>query len=168
MANETMQRRTGHHVGMLLLAVFVAAAAGCNGLGTGRGGIGTKTTLVDTGRTPKKVTDWGSLAWAVSGEAGNCRTMTLGRVRIKAGRANSRHRHGNCDELLYLVSGQLDHYADDVGTLRMSAGDVIVIPAGVTHNARCVSAGDAEMIVIYSSPKREFEPMPSPRAKKPD
>ena len=121
-----------------------------------------ETTVIHTDRTRKRVTDWGWLAWPVSREAGNCETMTLGRVCIRAGQANPPHRHGNCDELLYLLSGRLDHYADDVGTLRMAPGDVIVIPAGVAHNAQCVGEGDAEMIVVYSSAQREFESVLGP------
>ena len=157
MADNATQHGTGRHVAMTVVAAaIVAAVVGCNGAPT-TGGM--KTTVAHTGQTPKKVTDWGSLAWAVNAEAGNCRTMTLGRVSIKAGQANGRHRHGNCDELLYLISGELDHYASDVGTLRMKPGDVIVIPAGVIHNARCVSTDDAETIVIYSSAKREYEPV---------
>jgi len=116
-----------------------------------------KTSVVATREAARKTTGWGWLAWAVSGEAGNCETMTLGRVCIRSGCENPRHRHGNCDELLYLLSGALDHHADDVGTLRMTAGDVIVIPAGVSHNARSVGGEDAEMIVVYSAARREFE-----------
>ena len=163
MVNDMTQRGTVCKVAMTVLAAaFLAAATGCNKQGmTG----GMKTTLEHTGQTPKKVTDWGSLAWAVNAKAGNCNTMTLGRVSIKAGKANPHHRHGNCDELLYLVSGELDHYAEDIGTVRMKPGDVIVIPRGVVHNARCVSTTDAETIVIYSSAAREFEPVAPPADK---
>lgn len=126
-----------------------------------------KTTVARTNEMQKKVTDWGWLTWAVSGEVGNCQTMTLGRVCISAGRANPRHRHDNCDELLYLLSGRLDHHADDVGTLPMGPGDVIVIPAGVAHNARCTSDDDAEMIVVYSSAQRHFQPVPDSPDKTP-
>jgi quercetin dioxygenase-like cupin family protein len=115
-----------------------------------------QTTVVRTGDVARQVADWGHLAWAVSKEAGNCETMTLGRVCIRAGQSNPRHVHDNCDELLYLLTGELDHHADDVGTLAMRAGDVIVIPAGVAHNARCTSTVDAEMIVVYSSGQRGF------------
>jgi mannose-6-phosphate isomerase-like protein (cupin superfamily) len=165
MANDTTRRRAVYNVAMTVLAAaFLAAAAGCNNQGmTGD----MRTTLEHTGQTPKKVTDWGSLAWAVNGKAGNCNTMTLGRVIIKADKANPHHRHGNCDELLYLISGELDHYAEDIGTVRMKPGDVIVIPLGVIHNARCVSKTDAETIVIYSSAAREFEPAAPPAEKAP-
>ena len=156
MVNNATQRRTGRHLAIMALAAFLAAAAGCDGMPM-NGGMKMKTTVAHTDKTPKKVTDWGSLAWSVNSKAGNCETMTLGRVTIKAGKANPRHRHGNCDELLYLLSGELDHFASDVGKLRMKPGDVIVIPIGVAHNARCVSTDDAEMIVIYSSANREIE-----------
>ena len=156
MTDDTTRRRAVYHVAMTVAAAFLAVAAGCNNQGmTG----GMKTTLAHTGQTPKKVTDWGSLAWTVNAKAGNCNSMTLGRVSIKADKANGRHRHGNCDELLYVLSGELDHYAEDIGIVRMKPGDVIVIPAGVIHNARCVSKTDAEVIVIYSSADREFEPV---------
>ncbi|MDP6544034.1 MAG: cupin domain-containing protein [Phycisphaerae bacterium] len=157
MTSDTTKRRAVYNVAMIVLAAaFLAAATGCNNQPmTG----GMKTTLAHTAQTPKKVTDWGSLAWTVNAKAGNCNSMTLGRVIIKADKANGRHRHGNCDELLYVVSGELDHYADDIGTVRMKPGDVIVIPAGVVHNARCVSKTDADLIVIYSSAAREFEPV---------
>ena len=116
-----------------------------------------KTTVVHTDLTARKTTDWGSLAWAVSAEAGNSRSMTFGRVCINAGCENPQHRHDNCEELLYLLCGELDHFAEDVGVLAMKGGDVIVIPAGIVHNARCTGKADAEMIVIYSSPQRHFQ-----------
>ena len=116
-----------------------------------------KTTVVTTGETEKKAFDWGSTAWCINRAAGNSETLTFGKVVIKAGQANAKHRHGNCDEILYLLSGELDHCAEDMGSARMSPGDAIVIPTGVAHYAKCLSTEDAEMIVVYSSPEREIE-----------
>ena len=116
-----------------------------------------RTTVVKTDETQKKAFDWGSTAWCINREAGTSETLTFGKVVIKAGQANANHRHSNCDEILYLLSGELDHYADDMGSARMTPGDAIVIPTGVAHYAKCPSAEDAEMIVIYSSPEREIE-----------
>jgi quercetin dioxygenase-like cupin family protein len=59
--------------------------------------------------------------------------------------------------VLYLLSGELVHYAEDTEPTRMSPRDVISIPAGVFHHATCVSDEAAEMIVVYSSPKRDIE-----------
>ena len=115
-----------------------------------------RTTVVDTDQTPRDGFDWGTTAWCISGKAGNSETLTLGRVVVRAGQSNPRHGHETCDELLYLLAGEIEHYADDLDAVRMRPGDVISIPAGVYHNAKCVSTGDAEMIVVYSAPERDL------------
>jgi quercetin dioxygenase-like cupin family protein len=116
-----------------------------------------RTTVVATSAAPKAESDWGSTSWCIGAAAGNCRTMTFGRVVINRGHSNPRHRHATCDEILYLLSGELEHFADDIEPVRMRPTDAIVIPAGVSHFARCVGETDAEMIVVYSSPSRDFE-----------
>ena len=116
-----------------------------------------RTSVVHTDETPRQEFDWGSTAWCVSEAAGNSEKLTLGRVVIRPGRSNPRHAHHTCDEVLYLLSGELVHYADDMDPVRMGPRDVISIPAGVFHYATCVSDAEAEMLVAYSSPKRDIE-----------
>ena len=115
-----------------------------------------QTALVHMAHAPKTEFEWGSTAWGVSKEACGSPDLTVGRVIIKAGRANGSHYHSNCDEVLYLLAGKLDHYADDIGCVRMEPGDAILIPAGVAHHAECLSDDDAEMIVVYSAGEREI------------
>ena len=117
-----------------------------------------RTSVIRTSETPRDEFDWGTTAWSVGAAAGNSNSLTFGKVTIRAGQANPRHRHDNCDEILYLLSGTLEHYADDVGAAEMAPGGAIFIPAGVAHNARCTSERDAEMIVVYSSPRRRIAP----------
>ncbi len=100
--------------------------------------------------------DWGSLTWLASEQIGNAKGLTLGRVTMKAGNSNPRHRHPNCEEVLYLLRGRLEHTVGDE-TFVMSAGDVISIAPGVFHNATCISETDADMIVAYSGGTRGFE-----------
>lgn len=100
--------------------------------------------------------NWGSLLWLANGELGNADGLTLGRVVIKRGQSNPRHRHPNCEEVLYLLGGELQHtLGDETFTLR--AGDTLSIPAGVWHNAVSGGEQDADMIVVYDSAQREFE-----------
>ena len=115
-----------------------------------------RTSMVSAGTAEPNIFDWGSTAWSVSGDAGNSASMTFGDVVIKARQANGHHRHANCDEILYLITGTLEHYADDVEPMAMGPGDVIFIPAGVAHHAVCTGDTDAKMIVVYSSPRREI------------
>ncbi len=103
--------------------------------------------------------DWGSLRWLAGKDIGNAQGMVVGRVIIKRGHSNPRHSHPNCEEMLYLLRGRLEHTvgADKVIT---EAGEVIVVPAGVPHIARNIGDEDADMIVAYSAGVREFRPEP--------
>jgi quercetin dioxygenase-like cupin family protein len=98
---------------------------------------------------------WGSLRFFANRELGTA-NLTVGRTVIQPGERNPRHSHPNCAEVLYLLSGTLDHY---IGNEKypMSAGDRIVIPAGVPHFAVNTGAEDADMIVCFDSGDREFK-----------
>ncbi len=98
--------------------------------------------------------DWGHLEWMVSGELGNSSTMTVGRCYILPGRENPRHFHPNCDEVLHVLTGTIEHsFGDEV--IPMTAGDTISIPIGVMHNARNVGDDEAVFVIAFSTPDRE-------------
>lgn len=99
---------------------------------------------------------WGRLIWRVSAERGNSTTMTVGECIIAPGEQNGRHRHPNCDEVLYVASGRIVHSAGDVLT-EMSEGDIISIPSGVVHNARNIGETEAHLFISFSSAYRESE-----------
>ena len=98
---------------------------------------------------------WGSLRWLASREVGNAEGITLGHVVIRTGASNPRHAHPSCEEILYLLSGRLEHTLGDE-TFPLAPGDTLAIPAGVFHNAASVGEEDAEMIVAYSTGERDF------------
>jgi quercetin dioxygenase-like cupin family protein len=95
------------------------------------------------------------IKWLFSGKTAPDAAQTLGYVVIEPGQKNPLHSHPNCEELLYLISGELDHSLEDA-VYRLKPGDSIRVPAGVKHDARCVSAEPATMVVIYSVPNREM------------
>ena len=99
--------------------------------------------------------DWGSLSWVASRHVGNVEDMTLGRVVIKKGQSNPRHCHPNCEEVLYLLSGRIEHTLGDM-TFILDAGDTFAVPAGVFHNGANIGDGDADMVVAYSTGARDF------------
>jgi quercetin dioxygenase-like cupin family protein len=102
------------------------------------------------------VEDWGSLRWVAGRDQGNSDDVTVGLVTINAGCSNPRHGHPNCDEVLYLLAGTLEHTLDDECVL-MHAGDTLSIRRGVHHNARNVGDTDAELLVVFSSADRRIE-----------
>lgn len=99
---------------------------------------------------------WGRITWLVSHSLHNSETMTVGRVMIKAGHGNPVHRHPNCDEVLHVLHGRIEH---TLGAAKyvMYAGDAISIPAGEWHNARALDEIDAEMVICFSSANRTTE-----------
>ena len=97
--------------------------------------------------------DWGTLTWLAS-TALTDSDITVGRVVIKPGKSNPRHCHDSCEEVLYLLQGQLTHSFADEST-EMKAGDTIVVPPGIMHNAINTGDMDADMIVSYSSGTRD-------------
>jgi quercetin dioxygenase-like cupin family protein len=98
--------------------------------------------------------EWGSLTWLASGQLTGSE-LTLGRVVIKQGMSNPRHCHDNCEEVLYLLRGRLRHTFGDQ-SVEMQAGDTLVLPAATMHNALNIGDEDADMIVAYSSGRRDF------------
>jgi len=98
---------------------------------------------------------WGSLTWIASRAIGNTEGVTVGRVTIRKGENNPRHSHRNCEEVLYLLAGELDHTVGEEN-VHLMPGDTLVVPAGIFHNARSVGDVDADMIVTYSAGDRDF------------
>lgn len=99
-------------------------------------------------------TPWGRLNWHVSAALGNSETMTVGRCFIKPGDQNGRHLHPNCDEILSVLKGHIEHSWNDE-KFEMREGDVVSIPSGVVHNARNIGTDEAELAISFSSAYRE-------------
>jgi quercetin dioxygenase-like cupin family protein len=94
-----------------------------------------------------------TIKWLFSGETAPGAAQTLGYVVIQPGNKNPLHAHPNCEEVLYLISGELEHSFDGA-VFRLRPGDAIRVPAGVKHDARCTSVEPAAMVVCYSVPDR--------------
>ena len=98
--------------------------------------------------------DWGELHWYVSGQIGNSQSMTVGKCILKPGCENPRHQHPNCEEVLQVIQGRIAHtFVDEV--FEMAAGDTLVIPSNIVHNARNVGAEEAIMTIVFSTAERQ-------------
>jgi quercetin dioxygenase-like cupin family protein len=74
---------------------------------------------------------------------------------LNPGHANPRHSHPNCDEVLHVLCGRLEHSVGDEVVV-LEPGDTLVIPAGVPHQARTLGTEPADTVVAYSTGRREF------------
>lgn len=99
-------------------------------------------------------TPWGRLVWMAAGRLGNSETLTLGKCYIAPGAANPRHYHPNCDEVLHVLQGDIEHSLNG-DTFRVAAGETVSIPMGSMHNARNLGNEEAELLIVFSSADRQ-------------
>lgn len=67
---------------------------------------------------------WGTLRWVADHSRAEVAGLTLGRVTLNPGYCNPRHSHPNCDEVLHVLSGTMEHSV---------RGEVFVLRAGDTR-----------------------------------
>ena len=116
-----------------------------------------KQRVVEAAQGDRADFPWGSITWLHSGAFSGSEELTLGEVIIRAGKANPMHTHANCEEVLYLLEGELEHTCGDERSYHLTPGSSICIQRGLPHNAKCVSESDARMVVAYSSAYREMQ-----------
>lgn len=97
---------------------------------------------------------WGRLHWLCSGERLPDARQTFGLAEIAAGQKNPRHFHPNCDEVLYVLEGELEHTLADA-VYHLTPGALLHIPAGVPHDARNNGPTTARMVIAYNVPDRQ-------------
>jgi len=102
-----------------------------------------------------KAEDWGSLTWLADKNVLNTKGVSVGHVVIKRGMSNPRHCHPNCEEVLYLLKGRLEHTIGDKKII-VEEGDALLVEKGVFHNATSLGDTDASMIVVYSASERQM------------
>jgi quercetin dioxygenase-like cupin family protein len=98
---------------------------------------------------------WGSLRWMMNGQVDPRARQTFGVAELKPGQRNPRHLHPNCEEILYVVSGSCEHIVgNDKVTLK--AGDLVLIPRGVPHQAIVLGSEPFRSVVSYDTPDRQM------------
>lgn len=101
--------------------------------------------------------EWGEITWLDGDDRTAGTGLTVGRVTFNPGGANATHRHPNCEESLYVLSGSLDHAIGDERTI-LEPRDLLHIPAGEPHKATNVSDEDeAVAMIAYDTADRRVE-----------
>jgi len=99
--------------------------------------------------------EWGRLHWYAGAPQANSEFVTVGKCVLFPGKENPRHYHPNCEEVLHVLAGTIDHFVEGDGWLPMNAGDTITISKNVWHHARNVGAEEAHLLICFSSANRK-------------
>lgn len=76
---------------------------------------------------------------------------------MSPGGENGMHHHPDCEECIYVLSGDIEHTVDG-RAIRQSAGDFLAVPVGVQHGTKNIGNSQAELMIAFSSGNREFVP----------
>ncbi|OXM17002.1 cupin domain-containing protein [Paenibacillus herberti] len=98
--------------------------------------------------------EWGGIQWLMGQEIDPECEMTFGMVFIHPGIENPRHIHPNCEEVIFVLSGECDHTLGDE-VVHLKPGMLLRIPRNVPHNATVTSWEPCRMIIAYSAPDRK-------------
>ena len=118
---------------------------------------GLRATVVRAGAARIAPQDWGCLTWFADAALGNSQEVTVGRCLLHPGRANPRHSHPNCSEVLVVIQGRIAHTVEDGREVELETGDTISIPPRMAHQARNIGPGDAVLMLTFTSAQRQVE-----------
>lgn len=116
-----------------------------------------KTRVIRRAEVKTQHKDWGTLRWNLGGTAFQDINQTFGIVTIKPGQANPMHSHPNCDEVLYVIRGRLEHTLPEGGMVSLETGDSIILPRGKAHQARNSGQEEAVAAVLFNTWDRQVE-----------
>jgi mannose-6-phosphate isomerase-like protein (cupin superfamily) len=110
--------------------------------------------VTDAEQLPVEQSAWGTLQWVCNEKLMPGSAQTVGLATILPGKQNPVHYHPNCEEVLYVLSGQgLQSY--DGRTIQLKAGMTIRIPAKVRHNMVNTGTETLRTLVSFSSGDRK-------------
>ena len=114
----------------------------------------------DIGSTPE-TTPFGSVHWVSREGDPPGAEMTVGLAVFDAGKSNVEHIHPNCEEIVYVLDGAVEHTLGDQRTM-LHAGDLIVVPRNVPHRLMNTTESPVRAYIVFSSPDRQFVPIERP------
>ena len=110
--------------------------------------------VTDAAQLPVETSAWGTLQWICSGKLMPGAEQTVGLATIEPGKRNPVHYHPNCEEVLYVLSGQGVHSYNG-RTVELKAGMTIRFPAGVKHNMINTGKETLRTLVSFSTGDRK-------------
>jgi quercetin dioxygenase-like cupin family protein len=100
---------------------------------------------------------FGSVEWAVRTGHPRGAESTVGLAVFDPGQSNVEHTHPNCEEVVYVLDGEVEHTLGDQSAT-LHAGDLIVVPRGTPHRLINHGRTPVRAYIVFSSPDRQFVP----------
>ncbi len=132
-------------------------AAALSGAGSASAAEEMTLSLAAYDKIPAAKFPWGWIRWLMNAEIDPKSEITVGIVLLEAHQTNQLHIHPNSQEVLHVLSGACEHLVGDTWH-KVSAGDTLLIPKGVPHQARTADSPCLSML-SYNTGKRVMVPV---------
>ena len=76
--------------------------------------------------------DWGAIKWMCDKQVTPNSLQSFGYAYVLPGKTNPEHRHMTCEEIIYMLAGELKVYAHGE-CITLKPGQTALIPPGVRH-----------------------------------
>src|SRR5262252_1675938 len=76
--------------------------------------------------------EWGAIKWLCDMQITPGSLQSIGYAYVMPGKQNPEHRHMTCQEVIYMLSGELKLFSNG-RWIRLVPGDTALIPQGVRH-----------------------------------
>jgi len=96
------------------------------------------------------------MQWIIDQSINPNSAISLAEMTIHPGETSELHRHNNCTETIYILSGSIRQRIDDRWT-ELNTGDSCLIPKGSAHQTQNTGPVDSRMILAYSKGIRHYE-----------
>ncbi|NJN81360.1 MAG: cupin domain-containing protein [Caldilineaceae bacterium] len=91
--------------------------------------------------------DWGSLAWLSRPPTTGAAALTVIEVTLSPGHGHNFHKHPDQEEVIYVISGQVEQWLGEEKRL-LRSGDSVFIPADRVHASFNVGSTPAKLMAI--------------------
>ena len=96
------------------------------------------------------------MEWLADDKSQDGLGLSLARMTLLPGKTSPAHRHPNCNEVIHVLSGQIDQRRGDEWET-FNTSQTCLVKAGQIHQSRCKSTIPAVMIIAYSGGTRIYE-----------
>ncbi len=114
--------------------------------------IERKGVTIEPGQVDNKTQsfDWGTIQWLHEPKEMCEDRLIIGLTTFYPGKIHHRHVHTGDEQVIYVVSGQGEHYVD--GNIQaLSAGQLVYIPPFSEHELKNTGDQPLKLIIVYSS-----------------
>ncbi|WP_049995834.1 cupin domain-containing protein [Halococcus sediminicola] len=98
--------------------------------------------------------DWGRIKWLSTPDVTDSEQLSAGIVQLAPKEGHERHNHPDSEEILYVISGEGIQTVDGEER-RITAGEMVHIPAGAYHSTINATWEPLRLLAVYAPPGPE-------------